>query len=384
MINKKIIVKFFVMLIVLLLLPLTGCLEQSEEKSFDEVDLSKVQFDKEVILPDWQDEEYHDYQATTQKLKDLNKDYPFLVNVFSIGKSVLDRDILCIRITNEKNTKQKYSCVIDGCIHGNEWEAGELCLYLADYLLVNFGENKTITEMLNNSEVYIIPLLNPDGRENDERYNENGIDLNRNFDVHFGRWKGKSFRLGKIFGFIKIPMINLPRKGIYTNCGRKAFSEPETAALRDFMKSLESNKLSFYVNCHTAVHAVVSLINIDYKPEFIVSENEKKVLNTALSWIDENTEYDTCYVDNYSFAGAGFVHHWVFKEFRVPSFCFELLSKDYEPGYKGGGPHDNLVHWMKVSLPVLMYFLANIKDLNEWKIPDSNPYLPDGVPPESV
>jgi hypothetical protein len=384
MINKKIIVKFFVMLIVLLLLPLTGCLEQSEEKSFDELDLSKVQFDKEVILPDWQDEEYHDYQATTEKLKDLNKDYPFLVNVFSIGKSVLDRDIWCIRITNEKNTKQKYSCVIDGCIHGNEWEAGELCLYLADYLLVNFGENKTITEMLNNSEVYIIPLLNPDGRENDERYNENGIDLNRNFDVHFGRWKGKSFRLGKIFGFIKIPMINLPRKGIYTNCGRKAFSEPETAALRDFMKSLESNKLSFYVNCHTAVHAVVSLINIDYKPEFIVSENEKKVLNTALSWIDENTEYDTCYVDNYSFAGAGIAHHWVFKEFRVPSFCFELLSKDYEPGYKGGGPHDNLVHWMKVSLPVLMYFLANIKDLNEWKIPDSNPYLPDGVPPESV
>ncbi len=384
MINKKIIAKFFVMLMVLLLLPLTGCLEQIEEKSFDEVDLSKVQFDKEVILPNWQDEEYHDYQATTQKLKDLNKDYPFLVNVFSIGKSVLNRDIWCIRITNEENTKQKYSCVIDGCIHGNEWEAGELCLYLADYLLVNFGENKTITEMLNNSEIYIIPLLNPDGRENDERYNENGIDLNRNFDVHFGRWKGGSFRLGKIFGFIKIPMINLPRKGIYTNSGRKAFSEPETAALRDFMKSLESDKLSFYVNCHTAVHAFLSVINIPYRPEFTATEHEKNVLNSALYWAEENTEYQIMPVDEYDIYGGGVAHHWVFKEFRIPSFCYEILSQDYEPGYKGGGPHDNLVHWMKASLPVLMYLLTNIKNLNEWKIPDINPYLPDGVPPESI
>jgi len=332
------------------------------------LDINQAKFDKELILPDWQD-------------RDLEEKYPDLTDVFSIGKSVLEKDIWCIKITNEKNTDEKYSCVIDGCIHGSEWEAGELCLYLADYLLINFGENKTVTEILNSSEIYIIPILNPDGRDQDMRWNENGIDLNRNFDVHFGRWRGGSFRLGKLFGIIKIPMIELPRKGIKTNAGWRPFSEPETAALRDFMRSLDSDKLSFYANCHTAVHAFFSVLDIPYRPEFTTTEHEKTVLNTALYWTEENTQYDIMPVAEYDFYGGGVAHHWVFKEFRIPSFCFELMSQDYEPGYKGGGPHGELVYWMQESLPVLLYLLANIENLNNWETPDNDPALPDGIPP---
>ena len=81
--------------------------------------------------------------------------YPDLVNVFSIGESVLGRDIWCIKITNENISNDKFSCIIDGCIHGEEWEAGEACLYLAEYLLINFDKNFTITNILNTSEVYI-------------------------------------------------------------------------------------------------------------------------------------------------------------------------------------------------------------------------------------
>ncbi|GAG87506.1 unnamed protein product, partial [marine sediment metagenome] len=108
------------------------------------------------------------------------------VNVFSIGESVLGRDIWCIRITNEKNNQAKLSCLIDGCIHGSEWEAGEACLYLAEYLLINFDKNETITNILNSSEIYIVPLVNPDGRQIDYRFNDNGIDLLKFFiTIHF-------------------------------------------------------------------------------------------------------------------------------------------------------------------------------------------------------
>ena len=149
---------------------------------------------------------YHDFKVK----------YPDLVNVFSIGKSVLGKDIWCIRITNEKNTKPKSSCLIDGCIHGEEWEAGEACLYLAEYLLINFDANETITHILNSSEVYIVPLVNPDGRQNngekweDKHGNDNSVDLNRNFDIYFGKLRGHCVRLGKLFGRIKIPIIKIP------------------------------------------------------------------------------------------------------------------------------------------------------------------------------
>jgi hypothetical protein len=384
----------FFLCCILLVIALSGCIENEQKSEDKELSVSEVKLDKPSILPDWKDGQYHDYYETTDMLSDFNIKYPDLVNVFSIGKSVLGKEIWCIRITNEKNNQGKLSCLIDGCIHGCEWEAGEACLYLSEYLLINHNSNVTIGKILNTTEVYIVPLLNPDGREKDERWNENGIDLNRNFNVHFGRIRGGSIPLGKIFGFIKKSYIKRPdiidiigldiffKNKYWTNSGRYAFSEPETKALSDFMKSIRSS-LSFYLNCHTAMHGISSIVEIDYKPEFTAKKNEVQVLKKTLDWFLENTEYGVSYPDQFSFTGAGFAHHWVFKEFRIPSFCFEILSTDYEPMW-GGGRHDHLVHWMKTTLPVFMYLLVNIDNLSQWRTPDIQPQLPEGVPPETL
>ena len=355
----------------------SGCLEkESKSNELNNQQPKKISLDNPLILPNWTEGQYHNYAKTTQFIHDYNEEYPDLIDVFSIGKSVEDRDIWCVKITNENNDSLKNICVIDGCIHGNEWEACEIVLYLAEYLLINFGKNNSVNDILNSSVIYLIPLLNPDGRENDERYNENGIDLNRNFDVHFGRIRGNNYPLGKLFGFIKIPYIHFPRKDqIYTNCGRKPFCEPETAAFYDFMHSL--NKISFYVNCHTAMHAILPVYEIEHEPEYKISIHEKNILRSSLNWIKKNTQYaivDPDYINPYGF---GIVHHWVFKEFHIPSFCFEVYSQKYDPGYIGGGPHNNLVYWMKESLPVLLFFLVNIDPLNDWDFPDNEPVLPE-------
>jgi carboxypeptidase T len=382
--NKLSYLKVISLNCILLVSLFVGCIEQ-EQKSGDMKETTpEVQLDQLSVLPDWVDGGYHDYYGTMQTLNDFNDKFPDLVDVFSIGESVLGKDIWCIRITNEKNNCDKYSCLIDGCIHGNEWEAGEACLYLADFLFINFGKNETVTNILNTSNVYIVPLLNPDGRDADERWNNNGIDLNRNFDVHFGRLRSGNYPLGKLFGFIKIPMIRHPlRKNkvlgeISTNCGRRAFSEPETQAIRDLMESLD--RYSFYVNCHTAVHVFAAQGDITYKPEFAVTNHERKITNTAVDWVTDNTEYYGIRGEEFKHTGIGCASDWVYSEFGIASFCFEMLSQDYEPWY-GHGRHDGLVHWMKTTLPVFIYLLANIENLHDWKTPDIKPSLPVGVPP---
>jgi len=381
---------------ILLSVMFTGCIEQEQKPGEEELSTPEIQLDQPSILPDWKDGEYHDYYGTMEMLNDFNDKYPDLVNVFSIGKSVLGKDIWCIRITNEKNNDIKSSCLIDGCIHGCEWEGGEACLYLAEYLLINFGDNATITDVLNTTVVYIIPLVNPDGRQDDYRFNDNGIDLNRNFDIDFGRIRGYSMPLGKLFGRIKIPYIETPRlhkwfpsfPALLTNSGRRAFSEPESQAMRDFMKEIQYQDFSFYFNCHTAGQCVLGPW-LAFKPPFEMSQHDLDIINQVTTWIGENTDYEgyksgeKLLIEGTPFYMSGNIMDWCFKEFHIPSFSFEILSSDYEP-WTGNGKHDNLVYWMKTTLPVFMYLLVNIDNLRQWRTPDTQPPLPEGVPPQPL
>lgn len=361
---------------VLLTILFAGCLEQEETKE-PEATTPEIPLDQLAILPSWNDGEYHDYYATEKKLNDFNEKFPELVYLYSIGKSVQDRDIWCIKITNENINTRKYSCLIDGCIHGNEWEAGEFCLYLAEYLLINFGKNATVTQILNTTEIYVMPLFNPDGREQNTRWNYNGIDLNRNFDVDFGKLYGRVVRIGKLFGRIKIPYVKIPFVGTFTNCGRKPFSEPESRAIRDLMESLSYRDFSLYVNCHTATHQILSPWSAR-KPPFEMTQSEKNVFNTVKDWVVENTEYETYRGE--TGVSSGVAMDWCFKEFHVASFIFELLSTDYEP-WLGAGRHDQLVHWMEASLPVVLYLFDNVENFHDWRTPDVQPILPYGIPP---
>ncbi len=108
---------------------------------------------------------YHNYAEIADILLYLNSTYPNVVDVFSIGKSWQNRDIYCIRLTNESITLPKPKVFFVGYHHARELISAELPLYFAVETATNFGTNKTITHMLNCSEVYIVPALNVDGFE---------------------------------------------------------------------------------------------------------------------------------------------------------------------------------------------------------------------------
>ncbi len=101
--------------------------------------------------------------ALSKKIADA---HPNLVKRQSIGKSALGKDIWMLAITNYKQGKadRKPGFYLDGNIHSNEIQGGEISIYTAWYLTENFNENEYITNMLNDRIFYIVPTINPDAR----------------------------------------------------------------------------------------------------------------------------------------------------------------------------------------------------------------------------
>ena len=110
---------------------------------------------------------YLNYDEQTELLNDFCRQYPHLIDVESIGKSLENRDIWGVTITDKKirHHGDKPAIYVDACIHGGEVTGTQVCLYLIEYLITRYGSNKRITRLLDQRTFYILPCVNPDGAE---------------------------------------------------------------------------------------------------------------------------------------------------------------------------------------------------------------------------
>ena len=125
---------------------------------------------------------YPSFSKITKKLKSLAKKYPNIAKLDSVGKSVQGRDLWVLKISDnvevdEVEPEFKYI----SSMHGDEITGRELLTFLAEDMLKAYGTDPKITELINNTEIYIMPSMNPDGSKRRRRANANGYDLNRNF-----------------------------------------------------------------------------------------------------------------------------------------------------------------------------------------------------------
>lgn len=112
---------------------------------------------------------YYDYEGHVAIAKKLAKAYPDLVKLNVIGKTAQGRDLILLAITDYKaggNPDRKPGMYIDGNIHSNEIQGSEFASYTAWYLAESFGKIDYITELLKDKIFYIVPSINPDGRDN--------------------------------------------------------------------------------------------------------------------------------------------------------------------------------------------------------------------------
>ncbi|MCP4178423.1 MAG: T9SS type A sorting domain-containing protein [bacterium] len=135
-------------------------------------------------------DKYPTFELYQEMLYKYAEDFPNLCKIDTIGVSENSKNVLVMRITDNPTIDENEPEVFyTGQMHGDEIVSYVLFLRLIDYLLNNYGTDSEVTDLINNVDIWINPLSNPDGTYaggnttviGATRYNFNGHDLNRNF-----------------------------------------------------------------------------------------------------------------------------------------------------------------------------------------------------------
>jgi len=127
---------------------------------------------------------YPTYDQIGTIFAQLEVDYPDICRTFSWGLSVEGRQLWGLVISADvDNTAPEPEVRLSSSMHGDEPPGMVMLVNLADYLAVNYGKAgfEDVTHLVDNYEIHIMPLHNPDGYVAGTRTNANGVDLNRNF-----------------------------------------------------------------------------------------------------------------------------------------------------------------------------------------------------------
>lgn len=261
-----------------------------------------------------------DYAKMIKCILVLQKKHTML-EVYSVGKSVEGRELLCI----------KFGCgdkkiFLNGAHHSLEWITASLLMGFSFDFLNSVKKGKKLYDydtqkIYDNATFYIMPMVNPDGvnmvingLDEDNEYhnlvkemlsgidarkvwqaNIHGVDLNHNYDASF--YEGKTLeKENGIFG-----------AGSTRFSGEEPFSEPETTAVRElFCKEM--------FNLSIAFHSQGEVIYWDYQNKskyFDISKELSKASGYELDTAGGIT------------AVSGF-KDWVIEKYNLPAFTVEV------------------------------------------------------------
>ncbi len=269
---------------------------------------------------------YHNYAELTQELARLQAQFPELAKVVSLGKTVESRDIWAIKISDNVTANEDESEILFvGGHHAREWIAVDVPLLLARNLLENYASDARTKNYIDNGEIWIIPLLNPDGHQysvttnrlwrKNRRNNGDGtfgVDLNRNYGYQWGG-PGSS---GSTFS--------------ETYRGTAPFSELETQLIRDFAIEHQVAAMISYHNYSQLVLFPWGFTNAPAPDQTLLSQLATTMADSifAVHRVRYTPEQSS---DLY--LASGDATDWLYGETRVPAFTIELRPRSSSPGF---------------------------------------------------
>lgn len=130
--------------------------------------------------------QYHTYATLTADLQQIAADHASIVRLVSIGQTVQGRELWFVKLTDNPDVEENEpGFTYISSMHGNEVVGKELLYNLIDYMTDNYGTDPRVTNLVDTTEIWIMPSMNPDGTELGQRWNANGVDLNRDFPDQF-------------------------------------------------------------------------------------------------------------------------------------------------------------------------------------------------------
>lgn len=181
-------------------------------------------------------EAYLNPKEISEKLKQYAYQYPEMLHLEEIGRSLQGEAIYAARLSLRNNLESKPAIFFNGMHHARELMTTEVTMDIIDYILTRAGsiEHPEIAEWLEHLQIWVVPQINPDGNwivwnedswwRKNARGNSNsiwGVDLNRNYPYRWGACRGSS-----------------SSKGSQTYRGTAEASEPETRVLMEFAKRI--------------------------------------------------------------------------------------------------------------------------------------------------
>ena len=194
------------------------------------------------------------------EFEQLAAEHPDITKLVTIGQTVQGEDIVALKVSRDAGRLRdgrRPATLYLGAQHGREWITPEMVRRLAHHVVDGYSIDPAITELVDTTELWFVPVANPDGydftftpgnrlwrknlRDNDGdgRITANdGVDLNRNFPTKWGYDdEGSS-----------------PEAGSETYRGSGPASEPETRAVDRLMARVG---FEFLVNYHAASEEVL-------------------------------------------------------------------------------------------------------------------------------
>ncbi|XP_039894308.1 carboxypeptidase B2 [Simochromis diagramma] len=300
-------------------------------------------------------ERYHTLEEIYDWINRTAQDNPRTVKAILIGSSYEKRPLYVLKLSFNDRPNRK-AMWIDCGIHAREWISPAFCLWFVHHSLSFYQQNSEITRILDSMDVYVLPVMNPDGykytwtaikrrwwRKNRSISKSGfcvGVDLNRNFDVDWG-----------IKGSSQNPCEEI-------NCGPFPESEPEAQAVANFLRRHKDT-----VQLYITIHSYSQMFIFPYSYTFDQAENHNDLLEMVQEAAQRIKRY---YRNTYTYGpGAATLYpcsggsdDWAYKLGIKYSFTFELQDRgEYgfllPPSHISGACNEALLAVKTIAVKVL-------------------------------
>jgi hypothetical protein len=287
-----------------------------------------------VIASTAVDPGYTDHTEMLAEVDRIVAAFPTLASKTVIGSSFGGKDIVALKISdNVSADENEPELLLTANQHAREHLTVEMALFLADKLTAEYGVNPDFTTMVDTREIYIIPMVNPDGIDFDlagpnyQMWRKNrqpnsgsahiGTDLNRNWGYKWGCCGGSS-----------------GNKSSDTYRGSAAFSAPETKVVRDFVLSRRVGgvqQLKMHLDIHT--YSELVLWPFGYTTGTVVTNmtadqyDVHKTIGTQMAlqngyWPGQASGL---------YVADGVINDWIWADQKIFSFTFEMFPISSHP-----------------------------------------------------